>query len=63
MAVAIDLRPYAGKWIAQTRDEEIVAADTLDALAKALIEKHGYSEDRLPAIEHVPEDGSASFLL
>jgi hypothetical protein len=63
MAVAIDLRPYAGKWVAQTSEGEVVAADTLDGLEKELIEKHGYTEDRLPAIEHVPEDGSASFLL
>jgi hypothetical protein len=63
MAVAIDLRPYVGQWIAQTRNGEIVAADTLDALVRKLIEKYGCTEDRLPAIEHVPEDIAATFLL
>lgn len=63
MAAALDVRPYQGKWIAQTDKGEIVAADSLAALAVKLLEEHGYAEDRLPAIEHVPEDLTATFLL
>lgn len=63
MAVALDLRPYAGKWIAQTDKGEIVGADSLAALVVKLLEEFGYGENRLPAIEHVPEDLTATFLL
>jgi hypothetical protein len=63
MAIAIDLRPYAGKWIAQDYDGEVIAsAGDLVALERHLI-KEGYTEDDLPQTRFVPEEGICSFLL
>jgi uncharacterized protein DUF5678 len=63
MPTAIDLRPYAGQWIAEDAYGEVIAAsDSLTELERKLVEK-GYAEDKLPAIMRVPDDGSQSLLL
>jgi len=64
MPTAVDLRRYAGQWIAQDkRGVVIAAANSLDALERKLIEDFGYKENRLPAMMRVPEDGTATLLL
>ena len=64
MPTAVDLRRYAGQWIAQDkRGAVITAAHSLDALERKLVEQFGYKEDNLPAMMRVPEDGTATLLL
>jgi hypothetical protein len=64
MPTAVDLRRYAGQWIAQDkRGVVIAAAHSLTALERKLIQEFGYKENDLPAIMRVPEDGTATLLL
>jgi hypothetical protein len=63
MPTAIDLRPYAGQWIAEDANGELIAASSsLAELEQKLIEK-GFAEERFPAIMRVPDNGSQSLLL
>jgi len=63
MPTAIDLRPYAGTWVAQDEHDEVIeSAPTLDELEAKLL-RAGFSEDKLPAIIRIPETGSDSLLL
>jgi hypothetical protein len=59
-----ELEALAGQWVAEDREGNVIAhATELDDLEQILIKKLGFSEDRLPAIRHVPEDGSTTFIL
>ena len=59
-----ELETLAGQWVAE--DDEgvpIAHAHTLVQLEEDLIGKFEFSEDNLPAIRRVPEDGATSFIL
>jgi hypothetical protein len=64
MPTAIDLRPFAGQWVAEDRDGEVIAADkSLAELESKLIKEHGFTKETLPAIRRVPESDSTIFVL
>ncbi len=62
--VTTELESLAGQWVAEDGEGRVIAhASGLEALEGILIKKMGISEDHLPAVRHIPEDGSATFIL
>jgi hypothetical protein len=63
MPTAVDTRAYAGQWVAQDKEGDIIAvAPDLEQLEKALLAA-GFSEGKFPAIMRIPDKGSDSLLL
>lgn len=64
MPTALDLRPYAGQWIAEGKYGDVItSAPSLDELEAKLIQEYGFTENNLPPVMRVPEDAAGSFLL
>lgn len=64
MPTAIDLRPFAGQWVAEDKDGNVIASDrSLPELESKLVREHGFSEKTLPPIRRVPESDSTIFVL
>lgn len=59
-----ELEALEDQWVAEDREGRVIAhAAELDDLEQILTEKLGFSENHLPAIRHIPEDGSTTFIL
>jgi hypothetical protein len=65
MAIATtELEALAGQWVAEDQEGHVIAhASELEELERVLIKKLGFTDDRLPAMRHIPEDGSTTFIL
>lgn len=64
MPTAVDLRSYAGQWIAVDKYGEVIdAAPALDELEQRLVSRHGCSPKALPPIRRVPEAAESSVFL
>lgn len=65
MAIATtELEALANQWVAEDQEGRVIAhAPELDDLEEILIKKLGFQEDQLPAMRHIPEGGSTTFIL
>ncbi len=57
MAVAVDVRPYVGQYIAQAENGEILTAAPTYVEVERKLRKLGYTEFNMPTIELIPEGG------
>lgn len=64
MPTAIDLRPYAGLWVAEDEHGNVIAADSsLSNLRIKLVKDFGFTAETLPATRRVPDSDSTIFVL